>query len=356
VIDYANGVDIANDIIISSNTTQLNVADGETATQSGTILEDASPRPLEKTGGGTLIVASATNTGTTTISAGTWKAANALAFSLYSDHVVAAGATLDLNGNDQVISSLAGAGTVTSSAAGNITLAVGNFGAGNIGTTFSGVIEDGSGTVNLMVDGASGTFILTGANTYTGDTIICDCSVLQLGNGGATGSITSNVINNNRLIFNRSDDYDFTYTISDGFGSPGSVTQLGGGVLTLSGVNSYSGDTTVSNGILEVGNAGAIGTSTLVLDGGIVRPGVSGIDLTNDVVINSAIGTVDVASGRDFTLSGTISDSSGTSVLTKTGAGISSCQEPTAMAAAPWSMAACWPSPTTAIWARPAAR
>ena len=40
VVDYASGVDIANTIILQSNTTQLQVLTG-TATQSGSVLEDA---------------------------------------------------------------------------------------------------------------------------------------------------------------------------------------------------------------------------------------------------------------------------------------------------------------------------
>ena len=64
--------------------------------------------------------------------------------------------------------------------------------------TFAGVI---SGTGSLTQSGA-GTVTLTGANTYTGVTTI-SAGTLQIGNGGATGSITGNVTDNATLVFDR---------------------------------------------------------------------------------------------------------------------------------------------------------
>ena len=45
--------------------------------------------------------------------------------------------------------------------------------------------------------------ILTGANTYSGGTTI-SAGTLQIGNGGTTGSIAGNIVDNAALIFNRS--------------------------------------------------------------------------------------------------------------------------------------------------------
>jgi autotransporter-associated beta strand protein len=70
VVDYVNGVTIANPIIINSNTTQLQVTTG-TATQAGVISELNGPRPLEKIGAGTLVLTAAnTYSGPTMITAG----------------------------------------------------------------------------------------------------------------------------------------------------------------------------------------------------------------------------------------------------------------------------------------------
>ena len=57
------------------------------------------------------------------------------------------------------------------------------------------------------------------------------------------------------------------------------LTKLGGGVLNLTGANTYSGTTTVSDGVLRLGNATALpgginatgGTSALTLNGGTVE-------------------------------------------------------------------------------------
>ena len=67
-------------------------------------------------------------------------------------------------------------------------------------STYGGVI---SGTGTLTKSGA-GTLTLTGANTYTGGTTI-SAGTLQIGNGGTTGSVAGNIVDNGALVFNRSD-------------------------------------------------------------------------------------------------------------------------------------------------------
>ena len=64
-----------------------------------------------------------------------------------------------------------------------------------------------SGTGTLTQVG-TGTTTLTGANTYTGGTTI-SAGTLQVGNGGTTGSVAGNVIDNGALVFNRSDAVTF---------------------------------------------------------------------------------------------------------------------------------------------------
>ena len=111
-------------------------------------------------------------------------------FSASSTHTVASGAFLDLAGFTQAIGSLAGAGTVTNSAAAGALTAGGNNGS----TTFSGVIEDGAGTTSLTKAG-TGTLTLSGTNTYSGGTTI-NAGTLAVSSdanlGAASGALTFN--------------------------------------------------------------------------------------------------------------------------------------------------------------------
>ena len=82
--------------------------------------------------------------------------------------------------------------------------------------TYAGIIS-GTGTVTKI--GAS-TLTLTGDNTYTGATTI-SAGTLSIGNGGTSGSVVGNIVNNAALIFNRSDAVTYAGIIS----GTGSVTK-----------------------------------------------------------------------------------------------------------------------------------
>jgi len=98
-----------------------------------------------------------------------------------------------------------------------------------IRATLSGDI---TGTGGFTLDTPS-TLVLTGANTYAGDTII-STGVLQVGDGGATGSLGSgNVTNSGALVFNR----DNALAVANAISGTGSLTQAGSGTLTLAGTN-----------------------------------------------------------------------------------------------------------------------
>jgi fibronectin-binding autotransporter adhesin len=218
-----------------------------------------------------------TYTGATTIGSGTTIKLGAAGVISDSSAVTANG-TLDLNSYSETIGSLAGSGTVTSSAAGTPTLTLGG---DNTSTTFSGAIQNGSGTVSIYKSG-TGVFTLSGSNSYTGATTvpygqiklgaaqtnltaynISSGAFLDLGGYSATvgslagaGSVTSTA-SGSITITAGGDNTTTTFSgiIQDGSGTV-AFTKAGTGTLTLSGTNTFSGGLIVSNGTLKVGAVG----------------------------------------------------------------------------------------------------
>ena len=149
---------------------------------------------LTKGGPGTLVLGGAnTYTGTTTISAGTLQEGASNAIPSTSD--VTDNGTLDLGGYSPTIGALSGSGTVTSSVAGSVTLTVG---ATNHSGTFSGVIQNGGGTVALTKTD-TGTETLSGTNTYSGATII-DAGTLSISADANLGTAPGSAMNGSLII------------------------------------------------------------------------------------------------------------------------------------------------------------
>ena len=199
---------------------------------------------------------------------------------------------------------------------------------GGMTLTLSGVIANGTSfgpPGNVEFDG-SGTTILTGDSTYTGLTTICACTTLQLGDGGTTGSIVGNVINDGALAFKRSDSASTPYVFAGVISGNGVVQQIGTGAVELSAANTYSGGTVISGGTVRVtnsdpGTSSSVGTGTVTLDGGKFQAGANNLDFSNTFEVNTPGGTIDT-NGNTLTVSGTIGNGNGiTGVLTKDGAG-----------------------------------
>lgn len=129
--------------------------------------------------------------------------------------------------------------------------------------TFGGTIS-GAGRVEHE---GTGTLTLTGDNTHTGGTTI-HAGTLELGDGGTSGMVAGNVVNEGMLAFHRADAVTFDGDV----GGSGAVAQIGGGATTLTGAWTHAGDTTVEAGALLV--EGSIAGATVVHDGG--RLGGSG--------------------------------------------------------------------------------
>lgn len=158
----------------------------------------------------------------------------------------------------------------------------------------------------------AGTLILAADNLYTGTTFI-NGGTLQLGAGGATGSVIGAIVNNAVLAINHAGDNTLSNTVS----GSGEIVQAGSGVLTLAGANTHTSGARVRSGTLAIASDAPLGASTgaLTLDGGDARFDAA-LNLARPVVLASG-GALDT-NGRDITLSGAIS---GTGSLRKTGAG-----------------------------------
>ena len=175
--------------------------------------------------------------------------------------------------------------------------------------TYGGVITQ-TGSVRQL---GTGTTILTGINSYTGGTTI-SAGTLQLGNGGTTGSITGNVVNNGVLAFNRSDTITFNGLIS----GTGSVRQSGAGTTILTSINSYAGGTAINAGTLQVSSDANLGAAAgpLSFNNGTLRT-TANISSARAATLTGG-GAMLTDAGTSFTLSGVVSGAGG---LTKSGAG-----------------------------------
>jgi fibronectin-binding autotransporter adhesin len=165
---------------------------------------------------------------------------------------IAAGATFDVwDGQTVYVDALTGAGTVTKQqGGGQVVLNVGV--AGGSGE-FSGVIQEASGHPwILLAKSGSGLQVLSGANAYTGPTIV-NGGTLQIGNGVTVGSAIGNtnsvtLANNSTLSFKQPDSQSFNTPIC----GAGNVVKTGAGVLTLGSPNTYQGSTVIAGGTVRL--------------------------------------------------------------------------------------------------------
>ena len=133
---------------------------------------------------------------------------------------------------------------------------------------------------------------LTADHPLTGLTTIAE-GTLQLGDGGATGSVAGPILNDGELIFDRSAALTYAETIS----GTGSLTQAGSGTLTFTGTSTVLRRHDDRLGHPAIGDGGATG--------GIV----------GDAIVN---GTLDFNRSDDVQFDGVLS---GSGTLVKHGAG-----------------------------------
>jgi len=171
---------------------------------------------------------------------------------------------------------------------------------GGFTSEFTGFIQ-GSG--NLEKDGNS-TQILGGANTYTGTTTIGFGATLQLGDGSAQGTLTgtSSINGAGSIVF--WEPPASTTTISAPIIGSLGVVSNGSGTTELTGLNTYSGGTTLLGGILQAGSTNAFGTSTqsMVISGGTLD--LNGYNISLPSVQMGPSGSINL-NGATLTLTNT---------------------------------------------------
>jgi autotransporter-associated beta strand protein len=204
---------------------------------------------LVKTGTGTMTLSAADIYGANTYSGGTTFAGGAISVSSDADLGDAAGG-LTFNGGALQVT-----GTTFNATARTIT-----WGAGGGGFDIADAANNFTVSQNLtggaLTKSGVGTLTLTGADTFAGGTTI-SAGTLQIGDGGTTGSLSGDIVNNAALVFNRSDAITFGDVIS----GTGTLEKLGTGTLTLFGINIYTGAITVTGGTLEI--SGSIASTTV---------------------------------------------------------------------------------------------
>jgi fibronectin-binding autotransporter adhesin len=340
---------------------------------------------LTKTGAGTLSLSGAnTYAGGTTLSNGTLQiGAGGATGSLSGPLTLATGTALVFNRTGVLIydGAISGAGSVTQSGPGATTVtgalthtggtvvSAGSLSIGASGTTgtltgdilnnasllfnrsdastYAGTI---SGTGSVAKAG-TGTLTLTGANTYSGPTILTAgilriSSAAALGDGSATNTLVFGLgtlqaaapltlpgtraitLTNNGTI----DTNGQSVTLAGPISGNGAITKTGAGTLTLFGTNTYTGATVISTGTLLLGAANALPAATDILfqsgTGGTLdlagfSPTVRSLQ-TNGLypaLVTLGNGTLTINTATLSTFSGIIS---GTGGLVKTGSGTQS--------------------------------
>ncbi|EOD2803569.1 autotransporter outer membrane beta-barrel domain-containing protein [Klebsiella aerogenes] len=193
----------------------------------------------------------------------------------------------------------------------------------------------------------SGQLTLAGAVANSGNTLVAEAATLQLGNGQKTATLTGSMTNNGTVIFNQGSDSTFATSI---IGS-GNVEKVDANTLTLTGTNSYTGNTLLKNGTTLVAegatlgvadsdatitiengaqfaSAGEVNNNIDILSGGILAAWnavegnatlrTSGVDTINGNVTNSGtllLSAADNSVGNNFTINGDYTGSAGSQIV-----------------------------------------
>ncbi len=219
--------------------------------------------------------ASAFGTGTVTLNGGTIQAGGA--FTLANNLIVSSSATFDIAGNNTTVSgNLGGSAALNfnnSGVAATVTL---NGNSSSYGGTFTLNNNNAASFSSANAGGASAAWVF---NDSAADRVR-----INIGNGTINfGSISgSGQLQNDTLgtastisVGALNTSTTFSGTIKDNGTGTLALTKVGSGALTLSGGNTYTGNTTINAGTLALGSSGSIANSANIIVNGALD--VSGV-------------------------------------------------------------------------------
>jgi autotransporter-associated beta strand protein len=265
----------------------------------------------------------------------------------YTNVIFPSTGTLVFNKDDQTTSNLTitSGGTLT----GSLTIDTSPGGSNPVNSVFFDGVFSGAGGLVKSGTGATGSVVLRGANTYTGNTTISTgtLSVAQAGALATTGTVnvaasgatfdiagitasslaigalsgsTGSVVTLGRKTLSVGDATSTTFAggITGTAGTAG-LPKTGAGTLALSAANPYTGPTRISAGTLALGAAGSIASSsTISLAAGAVfdASAVTGYTIPGAQVL---AGAGAVVGGLTVGGSAAVIPAAGTGPLTVTG-------------------------------------
>ena len=184
------------------------------------------------------------------------------------------------------------------------------------------VIVQGGSNITKTGDGV---LQLTRANTYSGQTLLKEGTLLLTGAatlGNGAGAVTLGGNGDAFLTF----AVDGDRTVGNAIGGTGTFTQKGSGIVTLGGANTYTGITSVEAGTLKAGSTTAFGTSSVSLSSGAtldigdyalgnavaVKAGASGALSTASIISNGGtLGSLTLGSYSRLNVDGSMALASG---------------------------------------------